>query len=595
MHTKKTFLLLALVGALTALIVFRGGTAPRANLVPLVADLDLGAVRGLRIENLQRGTTLLLERDERGAWYLTDPIAYPADSSTVQALLDVVSSNTCYLVTDRSPKQVGLDPPRALLEVVQARDGEERRSIVGLGAPDLGGGDVYVSIDDRVYLTLRSLEGVLELPVHQYRDKRVLSISERAVASVERAGWLPMRSGSGARDLELSALRTADGWQLQRPYTARLDDQAMAVLVRTATQLRATDFVDDDPERRLHLYGLDDPHFVLRLGDGSGGTQTLQLATEPREGGGLGPWRAMRAGHPHVFEVEDGGVVALGVSLENLLDYRLTSIESSEVVELGWTDERGTLELRREDGVWRVDPRGDEEHLRPDGRADARKVQETLAEILTTEIEEFLPGYSFAEAGEERRVFLRTADGKAFSGVFGGRYDREGKSGRLFRVTGDELPALVPEALFATTDANADAFWDASIHKLDRLLQVRIELRRGDRERTFVRDRDNGLWYDELNDEVSIETGAILDDLQTIQALGWVGAAQAEELADPVSIRIFPVAGAPADFTLGRAPGPGRFEASALPGEGHAECESAVGRAEVAAGKLVGAWKLFGG
>jgi len=597
MHTKKTFVLLVVVSALTVLILFRGGKTPRENLIPLVPSLDAGAVRALRIENLQRGTTLLLERDDRGSWFLTDPIAYPADSSTVRALLDVVSSNTCYLVTDRSPGQVGLDPPRALLEVVQVREGVEQRSIVSLGSADLGGGDVYVSIDGQVYLTLRSLEGVLELPVHQYRDKRVLSIAERSVNSIERAGWLPMRSGSGARDLEFSALRTADGWQLQRPYTARLDDQALAVLIRTATQLRAVDFVDDDPMKRLHLYGLDEPHFLLRLGDGGGASQTMQLSTEPREQGGLGPWRAMRSGHPHVFEVEEGGVVALGVSLENLLDYRLARIETSAVTSLGWTDERGTLELRREGGVWRVTPRGDEEHVRADGRADKRRVEECLARILTTEIAEFLPGTPFGAGSEVRTLTIRTADERVYGGVFGPAYDRNGKSGRLFRVEGDELPALVPEALFEETDANADAFWDNVIHKLDRLLQVRIELRRGTDERRFTRDRDNGLWYDELNDEVSIEVGTILDDLQTLPALGWVGEERARELEEPVSIKIFSVAGAPEEFTLGRSPEAARWPESHLSEgpSGHAQCESAVGRAEVAAGKLTGAWKLFDG
>ena len=60
----------------------RGGPAVAEFL--LRPELALERVKSVRIEHLERGVVLELERDAQGRWFLTDPLEYPAQGALIR-------------------------------------------------------------------------------------------------------------------------------------------------------------------------------------------------------------------------------------------------------------------------------------------------------------------------------------------------------------------------------------------------------------------------------------------------------------------------------------------------------------------------------
>ena len=91
MSKGTLFVLGALVLALGCLWLWKereiASGGPALEEYPLCPGLALERVRALRIDHLEKGFQIKLERDAAGRWFMTDPVAYPAQVSLVRALL----------------------------------------------------------------------------------------------------------------------------------------------------------------------------------------------------------------------------------------------------------------------------------------------------------------------------------------------------------------------------------------------------------------------------------------------------------------------------------------------------------------------------
>ena len=63
----------------------------------------------------------------------TDTVARPADLSVIQQLLTVIGDNRALAVEGRDPAELGLDPPRTVLEIVELVGDQELRHRLELG------------------------------------------------------------------------------------------------------------------------------------------------------------------------------------------------------------------------------------------------------------------------------------------------------------------------------------------------------------------------------------------------------------------------------------------------------------------------------
>jgi len=168
MNSKTTLALVAVALALVALVLLveRPEGSPRVmnvtpypTTLPAVIALEEGTVRRVTFTRSADGARVELVRDEAGEWQVVAPVQGPADAWTMGSLLGTLVN----LQPERrlepgevAPAEVGLDPPRVLLEAELA-DGGVVRLALGAENPQETAQYAQVEGDDAVYLISRGL------------------------------------------------------------------------------------------------------------------------------------------------------------------------------------------------------------------------------------------------------------------------------------------------------------------------------------------------------------------------------------------------------------------------------------------------------
>jgi len=131
-------------------------TTPTPQPLWTVASED---IIGLRVEDLEAGETIELERDLEALWRIASPQPGPADAARVERAVSWLASPAPRAeipeATDLQPFQ--LDEPSYRIEV-RLRDGSTQSFSVGREAPT--GGSRYVSISGRVGVLVVSSFGL---------------------------------------------------------------------------------------------------------------------------------------------------------------------------------------------------------------------------------------------------------------------------------------------------------------------------------------------------------------------------------------------------------------------------------------------------
>jgi hypothetical protein len=144
--SPRTWLNLALAAAvlvLAAVALLQPGIE-RTPEAPRLTDLAPASVTRVRIDRQDQPAVVLEKRD--GSWYLTEPLALPANGFRIQTLLEVLESRVDRPVDTGAVElsRLGLDPPRATLTLDDLR--------IDFGDTESLSGRRYVRVAERVSL-----------------------------------------------------------------------------------------------------------------------------------------------------------------------------------------------------------------------------------------------------------------------------------------------------------------------------------------------------------------------------------------------------------------------------------------------------------
>ncbi|MCZ6597085.1 MAG: DUF4340 domain-containing protein, partial [Planctomycetota bacterium] len=259
MHKRTLAVLLVVVGALFALRMAqeRGEKEVLEGYQVWVFDgVRAPRVIAFEIDHLELKEHVKLERDPGDAWFVTDPVPYPADIAVVNELLSIAVTARG-IRADVDPADVELDPPRVVFELVEAVDGETRTFRVEIGSVDFDGVTTFARVrraDEDLLLRIPgNLDSTLERFADDYRDRRATPIRARDVIAFRRTGALATQMGGLAVDLTLDAhLDAKAGWISVNPRRAALDPAAIGLLVLGSAELRIDGFHADAPEALAH-------------------------------------------------------------------------------------------------------------------------------------------------------------------------------------------------------------------------------------------------------------------------------------------------------------------------------------------------------
>ena len=537
---------------------------PRLELYPLCPGLAVERVRALHIDHLERGLQIGLERDAQGAWFMTDPVAYPAQSAVVRLLLATLSEAQCEDAPGMALGALGLDPPRVVLELTQVEETGERTFRVELGGADLAPERIFARVPGHphaaerggteVFRTTRTLFTTLERNPSDYRDRRATSLSVQDVISLRRRGEVYMEEEGRRVDLQFDALLEPDGWKRVGQPTVSLDPSAMSLLARGAAELSVDGFADDSPTD-LVRFGLQPPAFTIELQGLTGAPVVLRFGTPPTsEAHPIGElnWYGLREGYAHVWEVTAHDVELLTRPASLFFDQHVVRMFRQDVAELELVGGGTTRVLERQRAGWTV--RADT----PDGAgtpfpADPAAVEEALALLERVQLTEHLPAEVFAPQDPPLTFRVRLKNGARLGGAIGGpaRDEKSGAQGRQYLRDGDEVVALIGEETVELCQRPLDAFRSKKVHELQESLVRWISLAHGERTYTFVNTGDNRWRPEGETIEAPRAFVLSLDGLLRMAARRWLDGDGAPALGDAVAV-VVTQDGGETRFTLGR-------------------------------------------
>ena len=572
--SKKTIVALALLAALLGFVVWRqirGEEAEkRSEDVALLEGVDLGRVRRLTIENLEREKSLAFDRLEDGRWTMTEPIPMLAEPTRVQHLLGLLRERRGTPLTEErgkpaSLKDLALDPPRAIVEVQEDVGGQTKRTRVDFGALDLDGTHMVVRAGGKLLRTWRDLDtavqpGLDEFISHQVVDpppRDVVEIHRRGTLATEAAGLQPPTGARAPADLGFDALAEEGVWRATSPFSARLDPQGAAVFVQACLGLRGKTFPDVG-RRLLSEFGLDPAEITITLGTASGRTLVFRLGRPTHDGHSI--WHCALEGRPVVWTIDEAALGFLTAPARSLVDTKLVRIPAPEVDALSLALEGRELRVWRVrangpvEGRWLAAERpGAESAFSSSLPADLKRVEDLIGRASNLEIANVLEGGGL-DAGEIRGSIVVQAKDEQQGGRIGGDFG-DAERGRAVRVqrTGDTVAGLVDPAIL-------DLLWTPLADVLSLVLVdvpeidlVGLSLRGAGVHRPFVRG-SKGLWTPPDVAVEAKELHPILDGITILRATRYVSGEALPPLAEPVEIELTASNHDTTKFTVGRVP-----------------------------------------
>ena len=530
MSLRTTLGLLLLLAGLAGVVLWQQGREGDELALQrrLFEGVEVSRVVAIRVDHIERGYNLRLERDEGGRWYLTDPVAYPAAPELVQLLLEDVAGAVSVRVpaAEEGEEELGFAPPSAVLSVEEALPGgERRRTELELGAPDPDRMRLNVRIDGEYRRCLVRLRTTLDRDANDFRSRRVLTLDPRAVVEVQRTGVMKLELDEPPVDTLLSAYQDGMQWVSSLPVAAQLSPLEVGVIIVGAARTRVETFVEDAPPD-LARYSLDPPGMRLELRTATGDTEVLLLGRR----GSKPPWYLMREGFPHVWAIDSGDAERLMLPAAELYDRRLLSVLREDVDGLVLEAAGTRLELARSGETWTLTG------TRPDGDslgpvlADAGRVHDELARLEAVELA-LLEGPADLRFQEAARLEVRV--GGESRGVSVGAPRPDGTV--LVRRDGDELAYAGESWLLELARTPVGELRSRQLLGLTENELSGLELV-GDSgaSASFVRD-GRGLWHRGKEREEALELLPLLDGLVYLVADGFPEAS--EELERPVSLR----------------------------------------------------------
>ena len=561
MNLRTTLMLLVLAGGIAAVVLWQNRR--EENWVDgtnelLFADVDVSRIHSIRLEAEDRPPGIRLERAPDVSWVITDPISYPARQSMVTELLRIIRDTRARPAT---PKEVASrQAPFKRLGIFDVEeeliDGTRRTTSIEVGDVDLDDVRLWVRRDGRILRTLRTLDTMLQVDVHEFRSDRILTVLARDIVGFRREG-VDLRGGKVVR-VDLEAQRETYAWRMQLPFKAQLDPANVELFLAALTSIRVADFIDDEPSS-LSPYGLAAPQVTLRLEDRHGKLQEA-LFGQVRQGG---VWFAHRPDMPYIWAADENAQSRLFLPFEELLDTRVLRVLRDDIQSVRLLSGEQEVQLERDfkakqrrwTVAWRS--RGEDEFSMP-LEADGAEVDRVLG---TIEAGELLPRLSavvdevFPPEQGVRGVWVTDVRNIRQGGRIGQRTQSEdGTPGWDYLREGDQLVCMVNEPVGALLELGFQDLRSRSILSLDEVRLRRLSLERDDITKVYERKSDT-VWRHPESGFEAVELRPVLDRLFFLRASEHLDPEAArDELTDPLRIEIRRVEGDNVIVTLGLDP-----------------------------------------
>lgn len=403
--------------------------------------IDLASNDVQKISLKKEDETILFEKDDKGDWFIREPLEAKADSYEVNRLAEDFSS----LKMERVVEKEGGDaaqyeiPKKELTLWFKGRE-QPIRLLIGMENPLDKTLFAKREDDPRIVLLSSYLKSSLEKSVFDFRQKDIFKFETQEVHRVS----------CRAKETSWEATKKEEDWFLEKPVSALARKTRVEDLLRSLSGLRAKSFVSEKKQPdELEKYGLHNPEYIVKLSLPSQNQELTFLLHKDGE-----KLYATTSSSPKIVEAETYLLTDLDKKVDELREKKVVDFYTWETKKVTVKAGDFTLEATKEkDDKWMLQTPEKKE-------ADQSKVDTFIRKIESLEAVEFIdtPGY-LADYGLDPAQFevaITTGDEKEMKTceVHIGREDAEKKQvvvrnprlTYLFRVDSSFLSELPREA-----------------------------------------------------------------------------------------------------------------------------------------------------
>lgn len=304
---------------------------------PIFPSMQSADIQSLTVQHLGETNSSPIQLNRTGdGWQITQPLATPADGSSVQGIADGLAEASSSQSEPNTPdrlKAYGLDP--GSVSIAFSLKNGTKHTVV-LGNKDFTGDSVYALIDSQPKVTLlpNSLLTSANKTTDDLRDKTVLHVNIDQAASAE------LKSPSG--DIILN--KTSSGWKMTKPDTAAADSDAVSSVLTAVSTGKFASVASETPDN-LGKYGLTNPAITLTVTNDIGKSSTLIVGVKKGD-----DYYARDTSRPTIFEIDADLYKKLTQAPGELLDKEPLHVDESDINEIQIQDSNGQIVADRKSG-----------------------------------------------------------------------------------------------------------------------------------------------------------------------------------------------------------------------------------------------------
>ena len=345
---------------------------PQIGPTRVIRDLRPSAVTWVQVR--PQGQLEIQAKRVNDAWQLTEPIAYPAQSASVDHLLQALANLTSatYITAaelknqPKADEDYGFKNPQASLIIRQP----EKQIQVLIGTLTAPGDQVFVQLVgvDAVHVVDAGLLKLIPRSPNDWRDTALLRIKNLTFDHIS--------VNNAARRLQF--MKVVDTWRMIAPIEARADGARIQECLQRLDGMEVSRYVSDDANADLESFGLQPPDLEITLGEGTNTVAVLQFGKSTTNN----PAQvfARRLGHNSILAVPAEPLAQWRGSVKDFRESHLIS-EPDWVTALDIQGKESFSLIQQASNSWQVMPQN--------FPADTTTVQSVLTNLAGMQIVEF--------------------------------------------------------------------------------------------------------------------------------------------------------------------------------------------------------------
>lgn len=287
MSSKNTWLWIVAAAVLFAFILLfeRYRPHPQTGPVHLLPNFNPKSVLSVQIRPAGR-PEIRAERTN-GTWQLVEPVAYAAQATNIEALLNALQQLTvAHWISEEELKKdqkadedYGIEPPEISLILRESN----ATNPVYFGHRTSPGDQVFVRVVgvDGVSIVDADVLNLLPSNANVWRDTTLVDFAQLNFDRITVTNTIKSQSFLLVHD------PTNRLWTMAFPMKSRADNQKIDAAIHRLENMRVQKFVSDDPKADLDAFGLQPPALTLAFAEGTNDVLNLDLGRQLTNSPGL--------------------------------------------------------------------------------------------------------------------------------------------------------------------------------------------------------------------------------------------------------------------------------------------------------------------